>query len=123
MIIRAVLIVLIVIIVLWFFKQRSATKRQASGKIIVLLLFIFAIIAVLFPNITNDIAHSVGVGRGADLLLYALTITFIVSLLAQYIRRQDEHKKVEKLSRKLALLQAKFEIHNTEMLKTKSKNK
>ena len=117
MIIRAVLIIFILAIVLWFMIQNTSTKRQAWGKLVVFILLILGVLAVLFPGSTNVVAHKVGVGRGADLLLYILAIMFVASLLFQYLRRQDDQSKVERLARKLAIFQATQDSHNVEILK------
>jgi hypothetical protein len=121
MIIRVVLTILILVILIWFLTQNTATKRQALGKLGILTLLVFAVVAVLFPNSTNDVAHAVGVGRGADLLLYCVTIVFLFSLLSQYLHRQDDQKKVEAIARKFAILQADQDQHNKDALKKYNK--
>jgi len=117
MIIRAILVILILAILIWFSTQNTSTKRQAWGKLVALILLVFAVITVLFPNLTNDIAHKVGVGRGADLLLYCVTLVFLVSLLSNYLHRQNDQKKVEKLARRIAILEANQDPHNKDVLK------
>lgn len=106
MIIRIFLIVAIAAIVMWFLNNRKTAQLKAGKKIGVVLLCIFAIITVVFPVLTDDIAHAFGVGRGADLLLYLLTITFIAYVLNQYLHNKDEEQKLVQLARKIALLEA-----------------
>ncbi len=84
-------------------RQRVSTRSQAWGKVGALLLFVLAVIAIIAPDITNRLAHLVGVGRGADLLLYVLTVVFLANLLMQYMRRQDDHLHLVQLSRQLAI--------------------
>jgi small membrane protein len=121
MIIRPILTIVIAAILIWFLTQNTPTKRQAAAKLSILTLLVFAIFAVLFPNSTNDVAHAVGVGRGADLLLYCVTLVFLVSLLTQYIHRQKDQKKVVMIARKVAILQAYHDEHNKKVLKNYSK--
>ncbi len=121
MIIRVILIVFIFLVVAWFLTQKASTKKQAGSKLSVILLLIFAVLAVLFPNSTTTVAHKVGVGRGADLLLYTLTVVFLVHLLAQYLHRQDDQVRVQKLARKIAILQANQNPRNLRILKKTSK--
>lgn len=106
MIIRIVLISAITVIVAWFLSNRKTAQLKAGKKIGVLLLCIFAVITVVFPVLTDDIAHELGVGRGADLLLYLLTISFIAYVLNQYLRSKDEEQKLVQLARKIAILEA-----------------
>ncbi len=117
MIIRAILVIFILAIVIWFMTQKASTKKQAGGKLIVLIFFIFAVIAVLFPGSTNVLAHKVGVGRGADLLLYILTLVFVLSLLIQYLRRHDDQIRIEKIVRKIAIIEAIQDPHNIRLIK------
>jgi hypothetical protein len=117
MIIRVILIALILITVVWFLSHQSSTRRQAGGKLAGILLMIFAVLAVLFPDSTTTVAHKVGVGRGADLLLYCVTIAFLVSLLSAYLYRQDDKLQVERLARKMAILQANQDVRNERILK------
>ena len=72
------------------------------------------IVAVIFPEMVNQIAHLFGVGRGADLLLYILVLSFIGYVVNDYIHRQNEKDVIYRLARKLALLEAnsKLDIKN-----------
>lgn len=58
---------------------------------------------VLFPEQTNDIARWMGVGRGADLILYCwLVISLIVSVILQFKIMSLEEMMTE-LARELAM--------------------
>lgn len=59
---------------------------------------------VVFPNIVNDLAQSVGVGRGADLLLYAFIIVFIGQSLSNARKQRKQDAQLTELARKFALL-------------------
>ena len=61
---------------------------------------------VIFPEITTDIAHILGIGRGADLLLYGVTMVVIFMLLNNYVKDRDEEAKFVTLARKVAILEA-----------------
>ena len=79
-----------------------AWKKVALG-----FLAIGMVIAVLFPDITNVAARFVGVGRGADLLLYATVVAFIAFALNNYLQRQHEKDALFRLARQVAILDAK----------------
>jgi hypothetical protein len=108
MIIQFILVIVALGILVFGLRGRSTHFGQASKKIGLLLLFIAMVIAILFPNITNDLAHLVGVGRGADLLLYVLTLAFIAYVLNAYLRQQAERDKLFRLARKVALMDASY---------------
>jgi hypothetical protein len=121
MIIRVILIAGIILLLLWFLNQRTTTRGQAWSKLSTLFLLIFAIITVASPSIIDKLAHAVGVGRGADLLLYGLTLAFLTNLLTSYMHHQDEHTKVVRLVRKMAILEASRNERNQKLLKPGSK--
>ncbi len=80
---------------------------KAIKKLGLLGLSIIAVISVLFPDLTNQAAHKVGVGRGADLLIYLLAVAFIASMLNQYMKSKEDEVQITKLARKIALIEAK----------------
>ena len=82
------------------------SRVNAWKKIIGLGFIVIAISAVLFPEISNKIAHWVGVGRGADLLLYILTLAFIFVCINLYLSDSSRQKKFNKVVRRLAILEA-----------------
>ncbi len=92
-------------------KQTHAAK--AWKKIAVCLLAVAMVVAVLFPESTNTAAHAVGVGRGADLLLYVLTLAFIAYVINNYLHQQREKDTFYRLARKVALLDAseRYNMH------------
>lgn len=95
--------VLLAYIVLSRFRTQS---RRAFQKIVWLFLSLLIVAAVLFPGAVNYIAHLVGIGRGADLVLYIFTISFIFFVLYTYVHNQRERDMLYRLSRRVALLEA-----------------
>lgn len=104
--IQFVLIVGILFALLKFLTTTQTNKTKAWKKIIGILFTIVAIVIVLFPETANDVAHLVGVSRGADLLLYLLTLTFIFSSIDLYLKFQTDQKRLVELVRKVAILEA-----------------
>jgi hypothetical protein len=87
-------------------RGRQTHVAKAWKKLAMFFLIVAMIVAVLFPNTTNRLAHLVGVGRGADLLLYVLTLAFIAYALNSYLRQQAENDALYRLARKVAILEA-----------------
>lgn len=117
MIIRVFLILAVGLLLFWFLQQRISTRAQAWSKIVAILVCLIAVIAILLPNTTNRIAHFVGVGRGADLLLYILTIVVVSYLLVHYLHRRDDQAKVIQLARRVAIIEANQAPHNQAAVK------
>jgi hypothetical protein len=79
---------------------------MAWKKVILVLLAVAMVVAVIFPDITTKLAHLVGVGRGADLVLYTLALAFIGYIVNAYAHQQRDKEKLFKLARKVALIDA-----------------
>ena len=110
MIIQIALIVLSFFILAYFLMNTNSTQVRAYKKI-ALLLFVIAMIGfVLFPESLNIIAKKVGVGRGADLILYGLFTAFVIFVLNVYLKFKVQQAEVYKLARRLALLEAKSQL-------------
>ena len=107
MIVLQIVVIAVALGLLWFVLAGRETHAAHAWKKIALCFLAFAmIVAVLFPDLTNQAAHIVGVGRGADLLLYMLALAFIGYVLNNYIHQKREKDTVYRLARKVALLDA-----------------
>ena len=67
-------------------------KSKNLNRLVFSLFFVAGLVFVAFPELTNDIAKLLGVGRGADLLLYVAVVTFSFAFILLYarIRRIEE---------------------------------
>lgn len=54
----------------------------------------------------TKIAQKVGVGRGADLVLYALVVAFLSFTVTTYLRFRDLETNYTRLARRIALSDA-----------------
>lgn len=104
-IIQLLLVVGIVVIIGWLFMKRGA-KQLAVRRLLVLAFAVFAVLTVLFPSVLTRVAHLVGVGRGADLLLYATVLVLLGFLALQEARTKAAEKRTTYLARRLALDEA-----------------
>jgi hypothetical protein len=76
--------------------------RRATGLAVMTL----AILAVLWPSPTTYIANAVGVGRGTDLVLYALVMVFLFNAVATAQRLHKLEFQITILARELAIERA-----------------
>lgn len=72
-------------------------------------LLIAGAIAVVFPQLTNEVANFVGVGRGADLVTYIAIVSVMFVLVHYYTKFVDLQAKVTQLTRELAILRTEVE--------------
>ncbi len=103
--IQLVLIVVVVLIAVRLLRDRGA-RTQAVRRLGLLLFAAFAVWSILFPSVWNEIAKVVGVGRGTDMVLYALVVAFLSFTLTTYVRFREFEARYTKLARRLALDEA-----------------
>jgi small membrane protein len=102
--IQAILVLILLAIAGLYFNR----LRKKSFDRLIILVFIFAgIMLVIAPDLTTAIAHILGVGRGADLIMYLglLTLSFFCLLL--YARIRELEASLTDLARWIALDQAR----------------
>jgi hypothetical protein len=83
-----------------------AFRARFFYRILAIGLFLTGAIFIIFPDLTTVIAHSLGVGRGADLLLYVSLIAGIHAVLLLYLRIRDLEQRIAELVRNIALRDA-----------------
>lgn len=105
-IVQIAIIIAAIAVLVMSLGRRSTHSGKAWKKIALMLLALAMVIAVLFPDVTNGVAHIVGIGRGADLLLYATVIAFIFYALNNYLHQQDQRDITFRLARKVAIIEA-----------------
>ncbi len=104
--IKAILLGGIVVVTAMLTRSTAGARHQAVRRLLLIAFVMLAVVAVLFPPFLTQMAQSVGVGRGADLLLYGLTVTFLGYVAASYSRLRQMEQQVTTLARELALRDA-----------------
>jgi len=106
LLIQVILIALVLAVVVRLFRSRGA-RAQAIRRVGLILFAVFAIVSILFPSVWNSIAVLVGVGRGTDMVLYALVVAFLSSTVTTYLRFRDLETAYTRLARRIALDEAR----------------
>ena len=106
MIIRILLLLGLGAIGFFIFLRRN---RLPIHIMTVFLLIAAAGVAVIFPDLTQDAANVVGVGRGADLVMYISIVAVMFVLLHYYTKFVELQRQVTELTRELAILRADIE--------------
>ncbi|OKL50377.1 hypothetical protein BM477_02250 [Boudabousia marimammalium] len=101
--IKTLLVVMISIAGIFMLRSSDGDKSLAVRRIATLLFMLFAIIAVLQPLLVSRIAFYLGIGRGADLVLYILTVAFFANLVTNYRRTIYLEQKNTDIARSIAL--------------------
>lgn len=103
MVIKIVLIVAVLVIAYFLIKSTSNTKNVALRRLLLVVFVLLAIGSILFPDTTTTVAQWVGVGRGADLILYLLVIAFLSYAVVSYRRMNIFENRITDLARELAI--------------------
>lgn len=121
--IQFLLIAAIVLLAAFMMRRTGADSHLAIRRIILGLFVIAAALSILFPQWLTWIASLIGVGRGTDLLLYALVIMFLVFVYTQYRRNVTLQRDITRLARKIALVDAtRAEEHSERDDETSTRN-
>lgn len=113
MIIKAILISAVLGSGWWLVRGQHRGRQLALTRMLTVALSLAAIGAVIAPNSLTDLANAVGVGRGADLVLYALVVVFAFSTIATAMRMRRLEARLSELTRAQSLLGAQMEMRET----------
>jgi hypothetical protein len=74
-------------------------------------LLIAGAVAVIAPETADNLAHLVGVGRGADFVMYVSIVAILFVLVHYYTKFVELQRNVTQLAREMAILRAELESH------------
>ncbi|MBT8486440.1 MAG: DUF2304 domain-containing protein [Phycisphaerales bacterium] len=82
--------------------------RRTSFRTMFIVTVIWAVgsVATAWPDLTTLVARAVGIGRGADLLLYSAVVIMFVGFFMVYLRLVRLRRNITTLVRQAALHQA-----------------
>lgn len=78
---------------------RSSRPMRVGLMAIVVAGFVF----VWMPNITNRLAALVGVGRGADLMMYLWIVLNLLLIIRLHIKLREQSEAMTQLARWISL--------------------
>lgn len=104
--IQFILIATAIVLFVFFIRSSHSVKTQAFKRIGFVVFLGLSLDAVLRPNDTTWLAHKVGVGRGADLLLYMLVAAFAFFAVNTFLRFRNLERRFTDLARSIALRDA-----------------
>ena len=105
-VIKIILILLLVAFAVFLMLPGRGQRHLAIRRLVMLVLLVLAVLAVVFPSGVTAVAHLVGIGRGADLLLYGLIVVFAGNSILVQRRHRNTEREMTILARQLAILQA-----------------
>jgi len=106
MLIQYALIVAVVLLLVYFLRNHGSSRTAAGVKIGFALFLLLAVVAVVSPVLLSDAAALLGVGRGTDLLLYAMVVGFGFASINTYLRFKELELRYARLARAIAITSA-----------------
>ena len=85
-----------------------ATRREGLAWA---LVWFCAALAIIRPELTVRVAKALGIGRGADLVLYCSVVAMMVGFMMMYVRLRRIQRELTLVVRHLALREASVEAN------------
>lgn len=79
---------------------------NARAGVAWLLVWIAAAAAIARPSLTVTVAHLLGIGRGADLVLYCAILAMLGGFFLGYVRFKRLEREITRLVRHIAVSEA-----------------
>ena len=97
-VVQIVLILAVAYGALTLVRGGANAKHQAIRR-----LAAVAAISILVPDLVTNVARFLGIGRGTDLVLYALVVLFMVTQYTTAQHRRAEEVKLTRIARHIAI--------------------
>jgi small membrane protein len=102
-------IVSVTVLTLLTVRDLFGLSRPAGGSTVRLVrstVWVGTAVAILYPGITQEVAYLLGIGRGADVVLYVFVLAFLWTAFYLYSCHLRLKREVTSLVRQLAIQQA-----------------
>jgi len=96
---QIILIAAILLFVLYAFQMRTLLR----DRLIYLALVSAGLIFILFPELSTRVANLVGIGRGADLVLYTFIVVALFNHVSLISRMRGLERQLTQLVRTIAV--------------------
>jgi hypothetical protein len=102
-VIKVILVVVFFAFTAFLVHPGGSVRHAAVRRLVLSAAFVLAALAIVFPGVLNALAHVLGIGRGADLLLYGLIVVFAGNALVQQRRIRVVQRELTVLARRQAI--------------------
>lgn len=104
--IQILLVAAFVVFALVVIIPTKGSRHLALRRLSMLAILSLGILTIVFPDITTEVADSVGVGRGTDLVLYVFVVVFVGNSIFTAAKFRHHERDITKLARALAIRDA-----------------
>jgi hypothetical protein len=103
----AAVVLLSLVFGLLFYDFATMNRRYRRMLLVQAVVFTGGAFFIVFPEAATRVAHTVGIGRGVDFLLYPLVIWLVREALVSRRRRREDQERFTQLVRAQALAGAR----------------
>ncbi|MCU6480079.1 DUF2304 domain-containing protein [Arthrobacter sp. A2-55] len=104
--VQIVLVLAVILVSVALMRGGSNARHLAIRRIMLVLFACVAAFSIFFPAALTHLARLLGIGRGTDLVLYALIVSFLVFMATTYQRFRHMENDLTMLARRIALDEA-----------------
>lgn len=104
MIFQAIIVLALGLLVLYAYFQ---WRRAPVVSLAVFVLAAVGIVLAMAPDLATRAAHLVGIGRGADLVIYCFVLIALGAIFNLHIKLRASEDNLTKLVRAIALIEAR----------------
>jgi hypothetical protein len=112
------LFVTVLLVSFIFLKSKKTAIKKIFSRGGFTLLFAGYSFSIFFPDILQELANFLGVGRATDLVVYLTTLGFLIFGLIVFMKVKEIESRINKITRFLALMSSEnSRIENLEKKK------
>ncbi len=99
-----IIITILVIIALSVIVKRTSQNKLSLGQAATwFLMWLIVLIVFWYPESTSYLASALGIGRGADLIIYVAILVMFYMLFRMYLRMDKLSGDITKVVRKVGI--------------------
>jgi hypothetical protein len=117
--VQTLLIISLIFVLIYLVRSKPNAKQLAFGRLVIIFAVIAGVIVIIAPGLLTDFAHFLGIGRGTDLLVYVLIISFLINAVSNYKKHIEMSRKLTKLARAVSLENKMLEEEISQILNSK----
>ena len=102
-VIALLVVALLLIVTLTAMFRGWATRREG---LLWTFVWLATCVAIAWPEVTKKVANALGIGRGADLVLYSAVVVMLVGFVTVYVRLRRIQRELTLIVRHLAIRDA-----------------
>ena len=103
MFLQIIISILVIIALSVIIKRKSQNKLSLGQAATWFLMWLIVLIVFWYPESTSYLASSLGIGRGADLIIYAAIVVMFYMLFRMYLRMDKLSDDITKIVRKVGI--------------------